>query len=168
MHSEKMEQFKCDICQGTFSSQSNLKRHTETMHIKDKHEFECNQCDKIFERLDNLHQHKRIEHNDQRKTIIIQGVNDKHEPFSCYICNKVDKDRNSVLRHIEQKHVKKSFCFNICFKVFSRKDTLQIHSQSHNYSIFKPKIICEICRQEFPGKLELRNHRLHTHKEKDE
>ena len=83
IHSANKEQFKCDICQGTFSSQSNLKRHTETMHSKDKHEFECNQCDKIFERLDNLHQHKRIEHNDQRKTIIIQGVNDKNEPFSC-------------------------------------------------------------------------------------
>jgi uncharacterized Zn-finger protein len=51
---QEQEQFKCDICQGTFSSQSNLKRHTESIHIKDKHEFECNQCDKTFERHDNF------------------------------------------------------------------------------------------------------------------
>ena len=39
----------------------------------------------------------------------------------------------------------KSFCCNICFKVFSRKNRLQIHMQSHNYSIFQPKIICDKC-----------------------
>ena len=35
IHGGKKEQFKCDICQGTFSSQSNLKRHTETKHTKE-------------------------------------------------------------------------------------------------------------------------------------
>ena len=99
--------------------QSNLKRHTETKHIQDKPEFKCNQCDKIFARNDNLHQHKRTEHNDHRKTVVIQGVNDNNEPFSCYICNKDYKDKNSVLRPIEQKHAKKSFCCNI-FSKFSQ------------------------------------------------
>ena len=50
-------------------------------------------------------------------------------------------------------------------KTFKRKDTLHIHMKTHTNN--PPKIICEICRQEFETKMELRAHRIETHENKN-
>ena len=65
---------------------------------------------------------------------------------------------------MESTHAKKSFQCNMCGKGYSRNDKLQIHMQTHNVRL--NRIICETCRQEFPGKPELRDHRLRTHEGK--
>ena len=164
-HSQTEQESMCNICEEKFSSKSNLKRHVETKHANKEQEtkFECQQCGKTFERCDNLIRHERTIHNEQRKTVILPGINENFKPYPCYICDKVYTTKFSVLRHIERSHAKKTFACNICWNTFSRNDTLQVHiSRSHDQ---KPKIVCEVCRNEFPGKRELRIHRLEYHKD---
>ena len=167
IHDEKKEEFGCDQCEKTFTSKSNLKRHKETKHVEFQTHFDCQECGKTFVRNDTLRRHTRTEHNDVGNRIILPGVNSEEEPFACYICDKVYKDKNSVIRHIERVHSKITFDCNVCQKQFSRNDTLQLHMiQTHNTERRQVRIICEVCRQEFPGKQELREHRLQYHKDK--
>ena len=119
---------------------------------------------KSFVRSIYLYRHRRAEHNYRGVTVILPGVNSEEEPFACHYCDKVYKDKNSVIRHIERKHTEETFDCDICSKRFSRRDTLQLHiTQTHDTHKKQPKIICEICSQEFPGKQELKQHRLKDH-----
>ena len=136
-------------------------RHTKTKHTPHQKEHVCDNCNKKFERQDTLLGHERTDHNLRRDEVVLPGINEKIEPFQCYICKEIFKDKNTVIRHIESIHAKKSFQCNICGNVYKRKDTLQIHMQCHNFTL--PKIICEICRQQFIGKSELKAHRLKVH-----
>ena len=167
IHGEEKESFSCHQCEKTFTSKSNLNRHKESKHVENEPSFDCEECGKTFIRNDTLLRHLRTEHNVMGKTIILPGVNSEEEPFACYICDKAYKDKNSVIRHIERNHSKKTFDCDICQKQFSRNDTLQLHlAQTHNNERSKIRIICEVCREEFPGKQELREHRLQHHKDK--
>ena len=127
--------------------------------------FKCSKCEKVFERKDNLIRHERTEHNEQRRTAIIPGINENVTPYPCYICDNVYTTKFSVLRHIERTHTKKIFACEICWRSFPSNETLQVHIiQGHNVPRTKPKIICEICMDEFPSKNELKQHRLQYHK----
>lgn len=168
IHSQNRREFMCKICEKPFSTKSNLKRHHETKHReRDQHSnFECKQCEKVFERSDNLIRHEKTEHNEQRNTVILPGVNEKVEPYPCYVCDKVYTTKFSALRHIEKSHTKQTFACEECWKTFSTNETLQAHIiQDHNIPRRKPKIICEICRDQFPGKNDLKQHRLQYHKD---
>ena len=168
VHSQNKQENICDICERSFSTKSNLKRHQETKHTeRDPNScFKCKNCEKVFERKDNLIRHERTEHNEERKTAIIPGINENVTPYPCYICDKVYTTKFSVLRHIERTHTNKIFACETCWKSFSSNESLQVHIiQDHNIPRRKPKIICEICRNEFPSKHELKEHRLLYHKD---
>ena len=163
IHEAKDDEFNCDQCEKTFTSQSNLTRHRVTKHTKEKPQFDCDECGAVFERNDTMLRHKRTHHDYRKDTVLLPGVNTEAQPFPCYICDKIFKDKRSVIRHIERDHTDKMFSCELCEKQFSRKDTLQLHiSHTHNK---QPRIICEVCRQEFPSKPELRKHRLEYHKD---
>lgn len=164
VHGAKDEEFNCDQCEKIFTSQSNLTRHRTNKHTEEKPHFNCQECGAIFERNDTLLRHKRTHHDYRKDTVVLPGVNSEVQPFSCYICDKICKDKQSVVRHIERNHTNKMFSCDLCEKQYSRNDTLQLHiSQTHNDQRRQPKIICEVCRQEFPSKPELRKHRLKYH-----
>ena len=159
-HSDLQEFYTCDECNQNFSSRSNLERHSKNKHYVEQTEYACNICTKKFNRRDNLLQHERNEHNLRRNETIIPGINDSKESFNfqCKICGKEFDRKFTLRRHIESLHAKKSYQCNVCGQFFSRKDKLQIHEVTHIRKV--PRIICEICRGEFPGKLQLREHRL--------
>ena len=91
VHRQNKQENICDICERSFSTKSNLKRHQETKHTeRDPNScFKCKNCEKVFERKDNLIRHERTEHNEERKTAIIPGINENVTPHPCYICDKV-------------------------------------------------------------------------------
>ena len=160
-HSELKEKFECDICDEVFSKRYNLTRHKNDKHTPDKEQFPCDLCERRFKRKDTLLRHERTDHKRIRNQALIPGVNKSSEPYKCFVCTNEFKDKNTLIRHIESLHGDNSFQCNLCFKIFNRNDNLQIHMQSHNYTL--PRIICVVCRQEFPSKQELRSHRLQIH-----
>ena len=48
MHGTKKEEYKCDLCEKTFASKSNLNRHIETKHSDTEPQFECSECEKAL------------------------------------------------------------------------------------------------------------------------
>ena len=50
--------FVCHLCNSRFGQAKHLKRHNQSVHIRDK-PFECNQCGKKFSQRDNLSQHSQ-------------------------------------------------------------------------------------------------------------
>ena len=162
LHGKPSEKFQCNECNSEFSSKSNLNRHVSTTHGQNPRVFPCTVCEKTFGRHDTLLKHETIEHNKRQDVLIIPGVNDERDVFECNHCEKIYKTKFSLLRHIESKHVSKRFheC-NICGKCYNRKDVLEINSLTHNQRI--NRIVCEVCRAEFPSKQELRIHRIKTH-----
>ena len=165
-HNEKQLTFKCDICDELFPNRFNLARHTNDMHTSNKEVFNCNLCESTFKRKDTLMRHERTIHGQIRNEAQLPGANRNTEPFKCYQCENGFKDKNTLIRHIESLHEAALLQCNVCYKEFTRKDTLQIHMQSHNYTL--PRIICELCRREFSSKLELRKHRLDIHERAQE
>ena len=105
--------------------------------------------------------HERTIHGNRRTEALIPGVNKKNDPYQCSKCKYAFKDKNTLIRHIESVHQNLTFRCNLCPKVFTRNDKLQTHMKTH--TVTRPKIICEICRQEFSTKIELRSHRIETH-----
>ena len=158
-HAKSSEIFKCNECDNEFSSKSNFKRHMSTIHAANFEEFHCTMCDKVFNRHDNLLKHETVEHNFKKDILIIPGVNDNPNPFECSYCPQVYKHKFSLIRHIESKHAaEKVHQCNVCGNCYNRKDVLQVHARTHNI-----RILCEVCRLEFPTKHELRIHRIKTH-----
>ena len=78
-------------------------------------------CGKTFERCDNLIRHERTQHNEQRKTAILQGINENVKPYPCYICDKMYTTKFSVLRHI-----KRIIC-EVCWNELPGKHELRQH-----------------------------------------
>ena len=165
IHRKVQENFKCDTCGEVFTKRFNLTRHKNDKHTEDKERFSCTWCNSTFQRRDTLLRHERTNHGKVRTEALLPGVNKRYDPFECHKCKRVFKDKNSLIRHLESVHEKVSFSCTLCFQTFKRKDTLHIHMKTHTNN--PPKIICEICRQEFETKMELRAHRIETHENKN-
>ena len=99
------------------------------------------------------------------KRLYFQVLTKKYDPYECHKCKSVFKDKNTLIRHLESVHEKVVFKCDLCFETFKRKDTLHIHMKTHTRK--PPKIICEIGRQEFETKLDLRAHRIETHENRN-
>ena len=149
-----------DIMKG-FTNLFNLTRHKKDKHASTKEEFACKLCDITFTRLDTLFRHERTIHSKVRTEALLPGVNQRHDPFQCSKCNISFKDKNTLIRHLESVHEKSAFECNLCHQRFTREDNLQVHMRIHSGP--PPRIICEICRQEFTSKLKLRSHRIDVH-----
>ena len=161
IHSKVRKTFRCDICHDVFSNISNLTRHKMDKHSEEDKEFKCDWCESTFKRKDTLLRHERTIHGKRRTEALIPGVNKRNEPYQCSKCEYAFKDKNTLIRHIESVHQKLSFRCNLCPKVFTRNDKLQTHMKTHGATC--PKIICEVCRQEFSSNIELCAHRKETH-----
>ena len=46
----KLEKYKCDLCDSEFSLRPSLYRHKKAIHLKKRHD--CDKCDKSFKRGD--------------------------------------------------------------------------------------------------------------------
>nr|CAD7598540.1 unnamed protein product [Timema genevievae] len=65
-------------------------------------------------------------------------------PFCCDICGKLSTTKSSLNKH-RTIHFGEYHQCNICFKIYSRKDLLKIHTISHQSSATRKDFLCEIC-----------------------
>ena len=49
---------KCDVCQKSFTSRSNMLRHVLSQHRKSK-QWECEECSRVFSSNFNLNRHRK-------------------------------------------------------------------------------------------------------------
>ena len=83
------EDFKCQICQKTFSLQSSLKAHMK-LHQTRKN-FQCQMCEKVFLKKKNLGTHVTSVHNDENE-------------FPCQECGQSFGSKNVLKQHMVQVH----------------------------------------------------------------
>ena len=146
----------CVKCEKMFSSSQIAARHLKTCGqtklVKDKSVKEtlCQLCKKEFSSVYKLKTHLKIH----------EGKLD----FQCNTCLKMFASRFALNKH-NLIHEKKFQC-EICEKIFSRKDNLQIHIQTHFLakntvdasSNMMVEYICSFCNKPFRSKEDLVTH----------
>ena len=117
------EPSKCQLCEKTFTSKRQLKKHDSIVHeFKEKKtiKVKCNICKKNFLSKITLDQHVKVVHNDKvhkcetcDKTFTFRAlinhqrnVHQKKDkkPVLCIICNKILSTNDKLKRHIKTVH----------------------------------------------------------------
>ena len=88
-----MDEFKCSICEKSYSSKDSQKRHEKDQHKQYK-SFNCQDCGKQFSRKFTLPAHTNNIH---------QGVK-----FKCDQCDKEFKSAGSKYTHVKSIHEQKN------------------------------------------------------------
>ena len=138
----------CEICNKSFSSKYNLKRHFQR-HDAD-YQFKCHVCVSFFKTKEELETHSAKSHI---------GNN------LCVTCGKTFARKNALADHT-LKHTRDTYqspskrlfvCpFESCNKKFVRKTIYQDHLNTH--SDLKP-YTCETCNKQFNGRYRLNFHK---------
>ena len=109
----------CKLCSQTFSTISNLKTHTATIHEKQKR-FQCHICSKFYCHRNGLQYH-------------ISSIHQKIKPHQCSFCAKSFSSKGYLKKHIESLHknLKENVC-RICNKGFRKKQDLTNHTNRYH------------------------------------
>ena len=150
-------QYLCDLCDISFTRNSDLKRHMESKHGWDtKQGHTCGECGKSFSRKDALRRHQ----------LTCQAIR-----FKCPRCHRVLKDIASLTQHMGLCPV--PTC-GTCQEQFVNLDQLREHEKSHRkrkttsdpltHKLKKRKregwFHCRVCLDSFASREELFHHRL--------
>ncbi|XP_019883786.2 zinc finger protein 184-like isoform X3 [Camponotus floridanus] len=137
--------YNCSICDKSFRSASNMRRHMREVHDGVK-KFVCDVCGRCFASRASRDEHRRI-HTGER-------------PHTCEICGKSFKQKASLHVHrLYHSQVLPHHC-DLCDRGFRRKQELDKHVSWHSDQ--KP-YICTICNERFRSKsCVVRHQRIHT------
>ena len=173
---KKME-FRCTICNKTFTKKVGLKAHIFSMH-QDKRCFECLICGKKYKLKGHLKVHKVLVH---------ERANQK--PFKCSACEAAFKTKHQLKIHgfkvhkevfesdieyqrylekvAERKKVAETMVYEctLCKKTFTKKYNLDmhmfcVHGNEKNFE-------CSICGKRFNRKGNLGIHHKNKHGSQD-
>lgn len=101
----------CNICHKNFPQDSDLINHMQTLHNLYKCEF-CNYCTKQKQHLKrhklNIHSNSvKCNHCNKKfssNELLSEHIQSFHQPLTCNICDFYTRNKNSLLRHIKEKH----------------------------------------------------------------
>lgn len=139
------KKWKCDNCEESFNTKSQLKTHSRT-HQKKKH-LKCDICSKTFGWEYSLRMHMQAHREDN--------------PNKCLECGIKVFNKTALANHMKRVHANpdRPFSCEVCAKKFISKSELNQHSFIHSEN--KP-FVCEKCGKSFRSKNYLERH-LKTH-----
>ena len=116
--SQCLKPYKCDHCQKSFMTTSNLNNHIEVVHEGCK-KYKCDKCEKVFGRSNSLQIHTETVHEGLKR-------------HKCLECGKTFGQAGNLQTHIESVHegLKKYKC-DQCGKTFGQAGNLQRHMYIH-------------------------------------
>ena len=175
---------KCNLCEKTFESTTNLKIHEQTVHDHNIH-FSCRYCaeSKTFSKQRALQSHYKSFHKEKfylscnhcEKSFMMQRTLDKHMKsshyFECDSCNETFTKLDQLSNHKKDIHnifdeEFKSRC-DICDIVFKEPKKLKDHIEVVHESM---RLTCNYCNDDkmFAGKRSLQLHIAGMHKDRNE
>mmetsp|Transcript_5260 Transcript_5260/g.15716 ORF Transcript_5260/g.15716 Transcript_5260/m.15716 type:complete len:402 (+) Transcript_5260:115-1320(+) len=109
--------YGCELCESSFKSSYDLKRHVESVHDK-KRQHQCRFCKRRFSQSGHRNEHERLFHS---------GVG-----HQCNLCGNSFGVRSKLQRHIRSVHenIRTHQC-DLCGKMFKEKNHLKKHTASH-------------------------------------
>ncbi|XP_073415823.1 uncharacterized protein [Dendrobates tinctorius] len=132
---------KCSVCQETYKSASELRRHLKSHGSEEEERYLCCQCSRTFNSNTSLARHQRT-HSAER-------------PFTCPQCGKSFKSSAVLLRHQSVHTGEQPYQCDVCTKGFSQKSSLIIHLRTH---AGQHPYTCTSCERRFCSKSDLIAH----------
>lgn len=138
------DKFVCTICQKSFISRRNLKKH-ENIHLPDhlKKVISCPICKKTFRLRKLLAEHVKAMHITER-------------PYICEECGKSFIQRTHLIQHSVTHSSERPCSCPKCPKSFKNASHLQKHMDIHNEDIHQ----CPECGKQLTTKRNLRVHMI--------
>ena len=142
IHEEKEMKFKCDLCDKSYFSKSELKQHG-AVHCKDK-TFTCEECGKNFAAKHHLVRHSKTHF----------GL----KPFECDICHKQLADKTGFIAHVRNHRGERPFSCTYCDKTYTIRRHLTTHMKIHSNA--RP-FVCQVegCSKTFRSRSNFRMHK---------
>ncbi|VVC39882.1 Hypothetical protein CINCED_3A025514 [Cinara cedri] len=137
------KQFKCDICQHSFTQFSNLKRH-KMIHTGEK-AYKCDICEKSFRQKSDM--------------MIHTSAHTGKKPFKCNICTNSFALMSRLKQHMIIHTGDRPYKCPTCEKSFRQKKDLPVHIRTHTG---EKLFTCDVCEMAFCKMMSLKNHKL-TH-----
>ena len=141
----KNRRYECDQCQKTYSSQSGLRDHKQSVHEGVK--YRCDQCDYQARKQNHLTVHIQSKH---------EGVK-----YACDQCDYQATQQGHLTIHIRSKHEGIKYACNHCDHQFKQRCSLIQHIQSKHEGL---TYACDQCDYQAPHQGNLKQHIQTTHK----
>lgn len=142
---EKIQSFKCSLCQTQMISQENLSQHLILTHHANK-PFKCSKCEIRFSKVQILQDHVNFIH--------------KNQQFKCTYCGTVFQKQSSLTQHYKKHEGASIFKCLICDIPYTDLRSLKRHERVHATNGKPHK--CNICSQQFVQSCDKIKH-LRTH-----
>lgn len=166
-HSDK---HKCNLCEKTFASATELRLHVN-VHLGIK-PHKCGECDMAYGTAADLLRHTRSVHSLEkpfrccycdytsaeasRMKIHIRSHTGER-PFTCLQCTFATTDAFKLRRHLRTHTGEKPYSCNICQAKFTQRASMKMHIlRKHTENL--PKEHCPICNAELFGKHDVQVH----------
>ena len=168
-HTSQRQEFKCELCDKTFTHDKNVKRHLLT-HTSPKEIHVCTFCQSIFLRKDYLKIHiKKFHVFVEYDVDMAEQFKQDSKTYKCKICEEVfigEEANMELVSHIASKCKKgRRFPCDECTKDFSNKYNLNQHENNvHNQKNQKVST-CIHCDFKTTFKSNLKRHCIKMHKE---
>lgn len=189
MFEDRNTEQTCEICNNTYKSKRDLRRHFSRMHVNNLWtSYTCQFCGKFFNRKSDGQVHERkvhrllVEQNkdfkchfcvrgfDTDKFRQLHEKNHKMGELNCKNCRKEFYYRAQCKSHevvcgvgdLIADDTRESFICDCCGKSFARKGSLLPHFASH-FPLFT--FSCELCGKTFKRKEALKRHLIALHSE---
>jgi len=180
--------FRCDICNACFSRDETLQLHIKTSHCESG-EYKCPICEKSFSKKYHLKRHLTVHRSNDSISELIRidvpfkceicgmafnkrnqirehmvSVHNKNDLFKCTVCGDEFKTQHILRQHIKKTHEnpQKLHQCPYCDEKFARMSDLTKHKIEKHPKPYK----CEICGAEFKRKQYLTLH-MDRHEEKE-
>ena len=136
----------CWNCNTVFQNKEGIEEHRK------QESYDCNHCEKSFSKCKELPKHK--------KSCKISSIS---KVIECKICNKVFKERRTLLNHRYEVHYGgQSLVCEDCGKYFPRRLSLKEHRAVHHSSNGR-SFKCNLCERSYFLKGHLRDHMKKGH-----
>lgn len=177
---------KCEGCNSTFESATELKQHMDTYYLATRYKLDkvrqttagdltCRMCNKSFNVKHSWKKHL-LTHTERKRDYICEicgkcfvnkhtlaghvRLHDKSCLFQCELCKLTFKTKSNLRRHVKIHDNNKLFTCDQCGRSFRTKKLFETHSIIH--TDLYPHV-CTYCNKGFRVKSILNNHiRQHT------
>ena len=174
---KKIPQFKCDSCEQSTMSLSDLKKHVQAQHHENKSsqiEVECSECSFRLPSYKILKEHKRSEHCRNKAT-----QNDEislFEEYPCFYCDEMicsdsDLGKHTIscygcIRLTEQVEFPCKFCETNCISILELEQHMTVYHYEWDLTdepSFEYEFPCDVCDTNCVTKVELEQHMTDYH-----